>query len=62
MCHELIYVSRTHIPVTNSYNRGFYDEVVYKLEGTIFLMFQIFFEMLPLITVWQCVAVCFTVL
>ena len=47
MCHELIYVSRTHIPVTNSYNRGFYDEVVYKLEGTIFLMFQIFFEMLP---------------
>jgi hypothetical protein len=25
--------------------------VVYKLEGSVFLMFQIFFEMLPLVTV-----------
>jgi len=32
---------------------GFYDEVVYKMDGSVFLMFQQFFEMLPLVTVIQ---------
>mmetsp|Transcript_36929 Transcript_36929/g.86929 ORF Transcript_36929/g.86929 Transcript_36929/m.86929 type:complete len:933 (+) Transcript_36929:129-2927(+) len=33
------------------YGGGFYDEVTYKLDGSCFLMFQQFFENLPLVTV-----------
>jgi len=33
------------------YGGGFYDEVTYKLDGACFLMFQQFFENLPLVTV-----------
>ncbi|KAJ1494247.1 Metallo-dependent phosphatase-like protein, partial [Baffinella frigidus] len=33
------------------YGGGFYDEVMYKMDGSVFLMFQQFFETLPLVSV-----------
>ena len=62
LLYKLLYPDRVFVNRGNHENHdinrkpvesggGFFDEIVYKLDGSIFILFQIFFEMLPLITV-----------